>query len=197
MKVTTEDSMTAADQKIEDAIHAGELILRAIGENIEREGLQKTPVRFSNAIKELCSGYSLTPAEVVGEGIFPGEGGGLVSVKDIEFYSMCEHHLLPFWGKANVAYYPKNKIIGLSKIPRLVDVFSKRLQVQERLTSQVATSLMELIDARGVFVRVTGCHMCMMMRGVKKHASETITEHSIKGDDLTTEEIARAWKSIE
>jgi len=197
MRTNTDSNMTPADVQKSDALEAAKLILRAIGEDAEREGLVRTPKRFSKAIHELCAGYQLTPAEAVGEGVFPGEGGGLVSVRDVEFYSLCEHHLLPFWGTASVAYYPGKKIIGLSKIPRLIDVFARRLQVQERLTSQIATSLMELVDARGVFVRVRGCHMCMMMRGVKKHASETVTEYSVKKDDLSSAEIDRAWKALE
>jgi GTP cyclohydrolase I len=176
---------------------AGELILKSVGEDPTREGLLRTPQRFSKAIKEICSGYEITPEQAVGEGIFPGEGQGLVSVKDIEFYSMCEHHMLPFWGHVNVAYFPKQKIIGLSKIPRLVEVYARRLQVQERLTNQVATALFNLIDARAVFVKVSGCHMCMMMRGVKKSGSETITEFSLGLENLSADEKMRLWKSID
>jgi len=176
---------------------AGELILKHIGEDIHREGLLKTPDRFSKAMKEICSGYDITAKQAVGEGVFPGEGQGLVSVKDIEFFSMCEHHMLPFWGHVNVAYFPREKIIGLSKIPRLVEVFARRLQVQERLTAQVATSLHELIDARAVLVKVSGCHMCMMMRGVNKTGSETITEFSVGLDHLNSDEKIRLWKSID
>jgi GTP cyclohydrolase I len=177
--------------------NAGELILQSVGEDLKREGLLKTPERFSKAIKEICSGYDITPQQAVGEGIFPGEGQGLVSVKDIEFFSLCEHHMLPFWGQVNVAYFPKNKIIGLSKIPRLVDVYAHRLQVQERLTTQVATALYQLIDARAVFVKVSGCHMCMMMRGVKKSGSETITEFSLGLENLSQDEKNRLWNSID
>lgn len=176
---------------------AGELILKAVGEDLTREGLQKTPERFAKAIKEICSGYEITPEIAVGQGIFPSEGQGLVSVKDIEFYSMCEHHMLPFWGHVNVAYFPRNKIIGLSKIPRLVEVYARRLQVQERLTNQVADALYRLIDARAVFVKVSGCHMCMMMRGVKKSGSETITEYSLGLENLSSDEKNRLWNSID
>ncbi|MFZ4715293.1 MAG: GTP cyclohydrolase I FolE [Bacteriovoracaceae bacterium] len=182
---------------IDAAKLAGELILRSVGEDLKREGLLRTPQRFSKAIKEVCSGYMLTPADAVGEGIFPGEGKGLVSIRDIEFFSLCEHHMLPFWGTVSVAYFPNDKIVGLSKIPRLVDVFAKRLQVQERLTQQVADSLFQLINARAVLVKVTGSHMCMMMRGVKKNNSETVTEFSIGLDNLTNDEKARFWKSID
>jgi GTP cyclohydrolase IA len=176
---------------------AGELILKAIGEDPEREGLLNTPQRFSKAIHEVCSGHLLNPTDAVGEGIFPGEGTGLVSVRDIDFFSLCEHHMLPFWGKANVAYYPTNKIIGLSKIPRLVDVFAKRLQVQERLTDQIASSLMQLINARAVVVKISGSHMCMMMRGVRKNGSDTITESSKGFESLTDDEKLRIWTSID
>lgn len=176
---------------------AAELILMSVGEDRSREGLLRTPHRFSKAIHEVCSGYLLTPKDAVGDGIFPGEGQGLVSIKEIDFFSLCEHHMLPFWGKASVAYYPKNKIVGLSKIPRLVDVFAKRLQVQERLTSQVATELFKLIDARAVLVKVTGSHMCMMMRGVKKTGSETVTEFSVGLENLTADEKQRLFKSLD
>lgn len=183
--------------RMESARIAGSLILEAIGEDPKREGLLNTPRRFSKAFHELCSGYAITPEEAVGEGIFQGEGQGLVSVKDINFFSLCEHHMLPFWGTASVAYYPNDKIVGLSKIPRLVDVYSKRLQVQERLTDQIATSLMSLINARAVLVKISGSHMCMMMRGVKKTGSETVTEASKGFENLTTDEKMRIWKSIE
>ncbi len=183
--------------QIDYAKMAGELILKSVGENPEREGLLNTPQRFSKAIHEVCSGYLMTPEDAVGEGIFPGEGPGLISIRDIDFFSLCEHHMLPFWGRASVAYYPSDKIIGLSKIPRLVDVFAKRLQVQERLTDQICSGLMTLIGARAVLVKVSGSHMCMMMRGVKKNASETITESSRGLENLTPEEKLRLWKSID
>ena len=176
---------------------AGELILKSVGEDPKREGLVKTPERFAKAIKEICSGYQLTPHDAIGGGIFPAEGKGLVSVRDVEFFSLCEHHMLPFWGTVNVAYYPNDKIVGLSKIPRLVDVYAKRLQVQERLTSQVAKGLFEIVGARAVIVKVSGCHMCMMMRGVKKRGSTTVTEASMGMDQLTPEEKERIWKAID
>jgi GTP cyclohydrolase I len=202
MKVMDESTNTnkeysAAINPIDYAMAAGELILKAVGEDINREGIAKTPQRFSKAIHELCSGYMLSPEQAVGGGVFPGEGKGLISIKDVEFYSLCEHHMLPFWGTASVAYYPNDKIVGLSKIPRLIDVYAKRLQVQERLTHQVCHSLHKLINARAVVVRITGCHMCMMMRGVKKHNSQTITEASIGMDKLTDLEQTRIWKSVE
>lgn len=164
-------------QKVSDPVaRAASLILRATGENLYREGLLNTPKRFSKGISHLFSGYEGTVEGVVGSGVFPAEGTGLVSVRDVEFYSLCEHHLLPFWGKASVAYYPKQKILGLSKIPRIIDHFSKRVQVQERITEQVADTIIKIIEARAVAVRVTACHLCMMMRGVQKQSSETVTE---------------------
>ncbi len=190
---SNEENLSAFDA----AKFAGELILKSVGENLNREGIQKTPQRFAKAIDEICSGYKMTALDAVGSGIFPSEGNGLVSVRDIEFYSLCEHHMLPFWGKANVAYYPTDKIVGLSKIPRLVDVFAKRLQVQERLNEQIATSLFHLVNARAVYVKITGSHMCMMMRGVKKQCSETITEFSVGLENLSEIERMRLFKSID
>jgi GTP cyclohydrolase I len=180
----------------DSAIMAGELILRALGEDLGREGLIKTPERFAKAIKELCAGYHITPEEAIGGGIFPGEGSGLITIKDIEFFSLCEHHMLPFWGKVSVSYYPSEKIVGLSKIPRLVEVFARRLQVQERLTLEIATHLARLINARAVAVKISGAHMCMMMRGVKKTGSETITEFSTGTENLSQSEIERLWNSL-
>jgi GTP cyclohydrolase I len=132
---------------------AASLILRASGEDVEREGLERTPERFRKAMIHLLSGYEKTPQDVVGEGVFKAEGTGLVSVRDVEFYSLCEHHMLPFWGKASVAYYPRKKILGLSKIPRLVDLFARRFQVQERLTEQLSNAMVELLSPRAVAVR--------------------------------------------
>ncbi len=181
---------------IESLKTAGDLILRSVGENPSREGLERTPARYAKAMKELCSGYSLSPKDAVGEGIFQGVGG-LVSVKDIEYFSLCEHHMLPFWGHVSVAYYPSDKILGLSKIPRMVDVFSKRLQVQERLTKEIAMGMVEVIHPRAVAVKINGSHMCMMMRGVKKTGSVTHTEFSWGMETLTAEERQRLWQSLE
>jgi GTP cyclohydrolase I len=181
----------------DEAKMAGELILKSVGENLGREGLLRTPHRFSKAMKELCSGYNLTIADVVGEGVFSSEGQGLVSVRDVDFFSLCEHHMLPFWGQASIAYYPNDKIVGLSKIPRIVDMYSKRLQVQERLTKEIAEALHKLINAKAVVVRVSGEHMCMMMRGVKKTGSETVTEFCLGLEDLTENERVRLFKSID
>lgn len=176
--------------------HAAELILQSVGESPAREGLERTPQRFAKAMQEICSGYHLTAAQAIGEGVFAGEGG-LVSVKDVEFFSLCEHHMLPFWGRVSVAYVPNKKIVGLSKIPRLVEVFARRLQVQERLTRQIAEGLFDVIDPKAVAVRVTGAHMCMMMRGVRKTGSETVTEHSLGLESLDPGLVGRLWKSID
>jgi GTP cyclohydrolase I len=182
---------------VDHAQVAAELLLSSIGEDLSREGLRRTPQRYAKAMQEICSGYRLTPRDVVGEGVFSAEGRGLVSVREIEYFSLCEHHMLPFWGRASVAYYPQDLIIGLSKIPRLVELFSRRLQVQERLTREIAEGLQELIGARAVAVRVRGEHMCMMMRGVRKTGSETATEFAVGLENLSEEERSRLWKSIE
>lgn len=176
---------------------AAALILRAAGEDVQREGLGRTPERFRKAMLHLLSGYEGSPREVVGEGVFKAEGTGLVSVKDVEFYSLCEHHMLPFWGKASVGYYPRRKILGLSKIPRLVDLFARRFQVQERLTDQLAQAMVELLSPRAVAVRVSACHLCMMMRGVEKQNSHTVTESSRGLEKLSAGEVERLWKSLE
>ncbi len=150
--------------------------LLEIGENPDREGLQRTPLRVAKAMDFLTSGYSTSLDEVVNNAVFDAEGAEeMVLVKDIEFYSMCEHHMLPFFGKAAVAYLPKGKIIGLSKIARIVDVYARRLQVQERLTNQVGQALTEILDPYGVAVVMEGRHLCMMMRGVQKQESAMVT----------------------
>ena len=150
-------------------------IIEQLGEDPRRPGLLDTPKRFAKAMRFLTSGYELEPRDVVGEGIFAAEGEGAVLVRDVEFHSLCEHHLLPFFGRVHVAYLPGKKIIGLSKIPRLVDLYARRLQVQERLTEQVADALMQLIEPRGVIVLAEARHMCMAMRGVEKQLSLTAT----------------------
>jgi GTP cyclohydrolase I len=147
-----------------------------IGEDPEREGLQRTPLRVAKAMDFLTSGYSTSVADVVNDAIFDAEGAEeMVVVRDVEYYSMCEHHMLPFFGKATVAYLPKGKIIGLSKIARIVDVYARRLQVQERLTNQVADAMEEILDPHGVGVVMEGKHLCMMMRGVQKQESNMVT----------------------
>ena len=147
-----------------------------IGEDPTREGLQRTPLRVAKAMDFLTSGYTTSLDEVVNNAIFDAEGASeMVVVKDVEYYSMCEHHMLPFFGKATVAYLPKGKIIGLSKIARIVDVYARRLQVQERLTNQVADAMIEILDPHGVGVVMEGKHLCMMMRGVQKQESNMVT----------------------
>ena len=150
--------------------------LDEIGEDPDREGLARTPLRVAKAMDFLTSGYSTSLAEAVNGAVFDAEGAEeMVLVKDIEFYSMCEHHMLPFFGKATVAYLPKGTIIGLSKIARILDVYARRLQVQERLTNQVADAMIETLDPHGVAVVIEGKHLCMMMRGVQKQDSSMVT----------------------
>ena len=151
-----------------------ELLLR-IGEDPSRDGLLKTPERMEEALKFLTSGYEQDALEILHEAYFESEYGGMVVVRDIEFYSMCEHHMLPFFGRAHIAYVPNKKVIGLSKFPRLLNMYARRLQVQERLTEQVAHAIMETTHARGVAVVVEASHLCMMMRGVEKQNSTTST----------------------
>lgn len=150
-------------------------LLLNIGEDPQREGLVRTPDRVDRSMKELTQGYAQTVREVVGEGVFNEDCSEMVLVKDIEFYSMCEHHMLPFYGKVHVAYIPKGRIIGLSKIPRIVDVFARRLQVQERLTQQIAQALQDELGPSGVGVVAQASHLCMMMRGVQKQNSSAMT----------------------
>ncbi|NDG83978.1 MAG: GTP cyclohydrolase I FolE [Proteobacteria bacterium] len=150
-------------------------ILGVIGEDVSREGLLDTPKRFAKSMGFLTSGYQASVEEVVGTALFKAESSEMVLVRDIELYSMCEHHMLPFFGKAHIGYIPDKKIIGLSKIPRIVDVFARRLQVQERLTSEIADAIMETVKPLGVAVVIEAAHFCMMMRGVEKQNSKTIT----------------------
>ncbi|GAB4524724.1 MAG: GTP cyclohydrolase I FolE [Anaerolineales bacterium] len=163
-------------------------ILLATGEDPDREGLQGTPDRVARAYDELLSGYRTDPVALVNDAIFEENYDEMVLVRDIEFYSLCEHHMLPFIGRAHVAYIPNGRVIGLSKIPRIVDMFSRRLQVQERLTRQVAEFLQTLLQPRGVAVVMEGVHMCSMMRGVKKHDSRMTTSTMLGGfrDNLAT-----------
>ncbi|MBI0445712.1 GTP cyclohydrolase I FolE [Deinococcus sp. DB0503] len=149
--------------------------LTAIGENPEREGLLKTPHRVAKAWSFLTAGYHQTLADAAGDAVFEAEGSEMVIVKDIEFYSMCEHHMLPFYGRAHIAYIPDGKILGLSKFARIVDLYARRLQVQERITTQIADAVEELLSPRGVAVLMEGVHLCMAMRGVQKQNSSTTT----------------------
>ncbi len=149
--------------------------LELIGEDPEREGLLKTPLRVARSLAFLTQGYNSSAEEVVGKGIFREEHDNMIMVRDIEIYSLCEHHMLPFFGKAHVAYIPNGRIVGLSKIPRIVDVYARRLQVQERLTEQIAEGLCRVLTPSGVGVVIEAYHLCMMMRGVEKQNSKTIT----------------------
>ena len=168
--------------------------LELLGEDPGRDGLLKTPERVAAALAWLTRGYGQTAEEVVGDAMFAEEHHNMVLVRDIEMYSMCEHHLLPFFGKVHVAYIPDGRVVGLSKIPRLVDVFARRLQVQERLTEQVAEALTEVLRPRGVGVVVEAVHLCMMMRGVEKQGSTTITSAlrgAFRDDARTRDEFLR------
>lgn len=161
-------------------------MLVRVGEDPDREGLLKTPARVELAIEKLTQGYQQSVEEVVNGAIFEEKHESMILVRDIEIYSLCEHHLLPFFGKAHVAYIPKGKIIGLSKIARVVDVFAQRLQIQERLTDEVADAMMRVLEPRGVGVVVEASHLCMMMRGVEKQHSKTVTS-SLRGCFLSGE----------
>ena len=160
-------------------IHAAEEatlhLINALGENPKREGLKNTPKRVARMYLELLSGYRSDPQKVVNGALFNITYDEMVIVRDIEFYSLCEHHMLPFLGRVHVAYMPAGKVIGLSKIPRLVDVYARRLQVQERMTRQIADIIQELLEPNGVAVVVEGLHLCSMMRGVKKHGARMTT----------------------
>jgi len=151
------------------------LILKALGEDPDREGLVKTPQRVAQALTFLTQGYQQDPAKVINDALFTEEYEEMIVQRDIDFYSLCEHHLLPFFGRAHVAYIPHHKIVGISKLARLVDVYARRLQVQERLTNQVANTIMERLDPLGVAVVIEAEHLCMRMRGVEKQNSMIIT----------------------
>jgi GTP cyclohydrolase I len=150
-------------------------LLEALGEDPDREGLDRTPERVWNSLSYLTDGYGQEVAGVIGDAIFEEQYDEMVVVRDIELYSLCEHHLLPFFGRAHVAYVPDGRIVGLSKLPRVVDLFSRRLQVQERLTTQIADALAEVLQPKGVGVVIEASHLCMMMRGVQKQNSATVT----------------------
>ncbi len=150
-------------------------MLTLLGEDPQREGLVRTPLRVARAMEALTSGYQMSVEKIVNNAIFTETYDEIVSIKNIHFFSMCEHHMLPFYGIANIGYIPHGKVIGLSKIPRIVDMFSRRLQLQERLTTQIAYCLNETLEPRGVAVVMEGFHLCMMMRGVEKQDCTTVT----------------------
>ncbi len=168
-------AMTARAPKEESIAPLVARMLDVLGEDLSREGLERTPERVDRAMRYLTSGYTKSVDEVVNGAIYSVKYDEMVIVKDVEFFSLCEHHLLPFWGKMHVAYLAKNKVIGLSKIPRIIDVFARRLQIQERLTQEVAHCIQEMIDPLGVGVVCHAQHFCMMMRGVEKQHSGAVT----------------------
>ncbi len=171
MNIVTEIS----DETIKEIAGHYEAIMKLLGEDVTREGLKKTPMRAAKAIVYATRGYRQDPDKLINEAIFTHEGSRMVIVKDIEFYSLCEHHILPFFGKVSVGYIPNGKTIGLSKLARLVDLYARRLQVQERMTAQICKIVMEKLDAKGVIVVCKGEHLCMKMRGVEKQESATTT----------------------
>ena len=171
----------------EDHVRA---LLRTIGEDPDREGLLRTPERVTRALEFLTKGYQEDPAAILNSALFSEEYSEMIVLKDLDFFTLCEHHMLPFFGKAHVAYIPSNKILGVSKLARLFEVFARRLQVQERLTQQIADAICEVLQPRGVGVVIEAAHLCMMMRGVEKQNSSTITS-ALRGvfrDDLRTRE---------
>ncbi|MDR2639479.1 MAG: GTP cyclohydrolase I FolE [Helicobacteraceae bacterium] len=150
-------------------------ILTQIGEDPNREGLVKTPERVAKAYEAMTIGYSQNPAQVLGDALFESASSQMVLVRDIEFYSLCEHHMLPFFGVASVAYIPNGRVVGLSKIPRMIDVFARRLQIQERMTEQIADAIMDTVKPKGAAVLISARHLCMEMRGVQKQGAVTTT----------------------
>ncbi|MFL5595868.1 MAG: GTP cyclohydrolase I FolE [Gemmatimonadaceae bacterium] len=195
---STQDSNAVADfEDLEVSREFEELVrreLELIGEDPDREGLKATPSRVAKALAFLTQGYDKTAEDVVGTGIFKEEHDNMIMVRDIELYSMCEHHMLPFFGRAHIAYIPNGRIVGLSKIPRIVDVYARRLQVQERLTEQIAEGLCRVLKPAGVGVVIEAYHLCMMMRGVEKQNSKTITSAltgAFREDPKTRDEFLR------
>jgi GTP cyclohydrolase I len=182
--------MSHSDQ-LESRREIVEELLKSIGEDPTREGLLRTPERVAKSFDELTQGSNQNLEDVVGKGVFNEDCSEMVIVKDIEFYSLCEHHMLPFYGRVHVAYIPDGRIIGLSKIPRIVDMFARRLQVQERMTSQIAEAIQEVLQPKGVGVVADAAHLCMMMRGVQKQNSSTMTSclvGSFRSDPRTRSE---------
>jgi len=175
----------ASDARIQEAVR---VLVTELGEDPLREGLVKTPDRVTKALRFMTSGYERDVDEVINDALFTVDYNEMVIVKDIDFYSLCEHHLLPFFGRCHVAYIPNGKVIGLSKVPRLVEVFSRRLQVQERLTSQIAETIAGKLDPLGVAVVIEATHLCMLMRGVEKQNSRAITSamHGVFRTDART-----------
>jgi GTP cyclohydrolase I len=167
----TRNGVRLPEKTVDKVANAYRELLRAIGEDVDREGLHRTPIRAARALEFLTQGYRQDLDEIINDAVFDSSASEIVLVKDIELYSLCEHHLLPFIGRAHVAYIPNGRVIGLSKVARIVDVFARRLQIQENLTTQIAESLMNCLEPSGVAVVVEAKHLCMMMRGVEKQNS--------------------------
>lgn len=170
-------------------------MLELIGENPNREGLIKTPLRVAKSFEFLSKGYKENPKEILNDALFESSNNEMVLVRDIEFYSLCEHHLLPFFGRVHCAYIPDKKVVGLSKIPRLVEVFARRLQIQEQLTEQIADALSDIVGAKGVGVVIEARHLCVEMRGVQK-ANSTTTTSALRGIFLKNEKTRKEFFSL-
>lgn len=183
-----------SSQSLSDYADAVKRQLELLGEDPERAGLLKTPARVARSMAFLTQGYSEDARTVIGDAMFAEEHANMILVRDIELYSICEHHMLPFFGKAHIAYIPDGKIVGLSKLARVVDIFARRLQVQERLTVEIAQALTDVLKPRGVGVVIEAAHLCMMMRGVQKQNSTTVTSEvlgSFRDDPKTRDEFLR------
>ncbi len=193
---TTTSAVDLSTVRFEDLV---EEMIRRLGDDPEREGMARTPERVAKAMAFLTKGYGETPEAVLGEAMFEESHQSMVLVKDVELYSLCEHHMLPFFGKAHVAYIPNGRIMGLSKVARLVEVYARRFQVQERLTEQVAQAIWDTVQPQGVAVVVEAYHLCMMMRGVEKQNSKTLTS-AMRGifleDHRTRDEFMRFVTSV-
>ena len=170
--------LSPASEQIKLAVRS---ILESVGEDPQRDGLKNTPLRVARMYEEILQGYHIDPSTLINGALFEGAYDEMVVVKDIEYYSLCEHHMVPFYGVAHVAYIPRGKVLGLSKIPRVVDMFARRLQVQERMTRQIADFLDEVLHPRGVAVVVEGAHLCSMMRGVRKANARMVTSAVLGG----------------